>query len=170
MNLSELLSDVTEAEARLRVAAGYLRQAWRRLSEQDPALRTPGGAPPPDDSPDRFISHDQQQRDRRALEDAARASLRMSTVVYDVATRWGQPLHERHTVDAPDDMWCTSCWRDDKYHEPVAAGRYKGLCRFCGDFRAAYKKRPPLKILQARHRGQRVTQPMIQRELRREAS
>jgi hypothetical protein len=165
VNLSELLSDIAEAEARLRIATGYLRDAWRRLGEQEPSIPTRNGGTPPENTPERFVSWDEQQRDRRALEDAAKAAFLKATVVYDVATRWGQPLHERQSVDSPDEMWCKSCWRDDKHHEPVAIGRYKTWCRFCGDWKAAHKRLPPVEILEARHSGRRITSTMVEKAL-----
>jgi hypothetical protein len=78
----------------------------------------------------------------------------------------------------PDDMtpaqvsaagWCVSCWTDGTYHEPVAMRpnghrRYRDLCLFCGEFAAAHDGvRPPLELLQARHRGERITAAMIDR-------
>lgn len=165
MNLSELLSDLDEAAARLRIARVYAVTAWKRMGEQEPTIPTPTGATPPLDAPDRFVSHDQQQRDRRLLERATQTVFREATAVYDVATRWGQPAAEPVEADAPDDMWCRSCWRDDKHHEPISVGRYKAWCRFCGDWRAANKRLPPVEILEARHRGQRITTQMVDRAL-----
>lgn len=76
----------------------------------------------------------------------------------------------------PDDLtlpqvsaagWCTSCWTDGCYHEPVAMRpngerRYRDHCLWCGEFIAAHDGvKPPLELLQARHRGDRISQQMV---------
>lgn len=76
----------------------------------------------------------------------------------------------------PDDLtlpqvsaagWCTSCWSDSCYHEPVAMRpngerRYRDHCLWCGNFIASHDGvKPPLELLQARHRGDRITQAMV---------
>lgn len=76
----------------------------------------------------------------------------------------------------PDDLtpaqisaagWCVSCWRDHGYHEPVAMRpngerRYRDLCLWDGEFAAAHDgMHPPLELVEARHRGQRITQQMV---------
>lgn len=42
----------------------------------------------------------------------------------------------------PDTRWCTHCWKTNRHREPVHAGRYKDLCRECGEWRAVNKKLP----------------------------
>lgn len=96
--------------------------------------------------------------------------------------------------------WCVSCWRDNHYLEPVAmrpdgSRRYRDYCSWCGVYVADAKKRqaatedgkkrkkkgkkqqpaqdilPPLELVIARHRGDRITQRMVeQAEGRRKAS
>lgn len=68
--------------------------------------------------------------------------------------------------DGPGDDWCRSCWRDHRYCEPVS-DRYAGLCRWCGDWRAANRQDPPVPILRARHAGERITRQMVERYTRR---
>lgn len=83
----------------------------------------------------------------------------------------------------PDDLsnaqvsaqgWCVSCWRDGTYHEPVALQpngerRYRDLCLWCGRFMAANDGRmPPLELVEARHRGDRITQQSIDTAFARE--
>lgn len=80
------------------------------------------------------------------------------------------------TALRPDDMtlaqvsiagWCTSCWADGGYCEPVALQpngqrRYKDHCLWCGRFMAAHDgTKPGLDLIKARHRGDRITQQMI---------
>lgn len=87
--------------------------------------------------------------------------------------------------------WCISCHRDSGYCEPVAmrpdgTRRYRDFCIWCGEFIAtqerlttAKKKKakkktgaplPPLELVKARHRGDRITQQMVDRALTRKAS
>lgn len=55
------------------------------------------------------------------------------------------------------DGWCPSCFRDDRYLEPVAEGRYRDRCRRCGEHRAATGKDPSLDDLRIMHsRGKRL--------------
>jgi hypothetical protein len=60
------------------------------------------------------------------------------------------------SVTAPDG-WCTSCWRDNRTHEPVGvrpggtAPYYAGLCEWCGRFRKAQGYLPPVELLRKRH-------------------
>lgn len=79
----------------------------------------------------------------------------------------------------PDDLtpaqvsaagWCTSCWQDGNYHEPVAMRpngerRYRDSCVWCGEFIAANKIKPPLELIEARHRGQRITASLVAQAL-----
>lgn len=69
---------------------------------------------------------------------------------------------DKPTEEGPGEDWCRSCWRDNKHCEP-ACDRYAGLCRWCGDFRAVHKTDPPMPILRARHRGERITTAMVDR-------
>lgn len=86
------------------------------------------------------------------------------------------------TALRPDDLtpaqvsaagWCTSCWQDGTYHEPVAMRpngerRYRDSCLWCGEFMAAHGGiKPPLELIEARHRGQRITAPMVDAALTR---
>lgn len=76
----------------------------------------------------------------------------------------------------PDDLtlaqvsaagWCTSCWADGCHQSPVSMRpngerRYRDHCLWCGEFIAAHNGvKPPLELLQARHRGDKITQAMI---------
>lgn len=74
-------------------------------------------------------------------------------------------------TEAPKD-WCTSCYRDNQHHEPVSVDgrgrvRYEGLCRWCGDFHKAHGVLPSRKLLEHRHAGRRITEPMVQADFRR---
>lgn len=89
--------------------------------------------------------------------------------------------------------WCVSCHRDSGYCEPVSmrpdgTRRYRDFCTWCGEFVAQQerlrkatqtgkrkKKKdgtvplPPIELVQARHRGDRITQQMVDRALGRHA-
>ena len=82
----------------------------------------------------------------------------------DLMRTWG--ANDRQKVADPE-MWCTHCQRDDGHHSPRAE-RYRGLelCRWCGDFRQAEGVLPPLSLLKAHHRGERVTEAMVDAALR----
>lgn len=87
-------------------------------------------------------------------------------------TRLRQLRHEwapkqglsKPTNDGPGDDWCACCYAADGSFEPVSA-RYKGLCRWCGDFRAEQGQRPPAELVKARHRGERITAQMVTRSM-----
>lgn len=66
--------------------------------------------------------------------------------------------------------WCTSCWRDHGYYEPVAMRpngerRYRDHCLWCGNFLAANDVLPPMELLEARHRGERISSTMVEAAL-----
>ena len=67
--------------------------------------------------------------------------------------------------------WCRSCWRDDKYCEPITRrsnGKpyYVGLCKWCGQFNSTHNRIPPVELVQRRHRGDRINLPMIDQALK----
>lgn len=81
----------------------------------------------------------------------------------------GYPTQHQQRADvepAPGEGWCLACWKDAKYHSPIALRpdgrpRHKGLCRWCGDFRQANGFEPPTWLLEIKHRGDRVTDGMV---------
>lgn len=66
-------------------------------------------------------------------------------------------------TDVVADGWCKSCFRLEGLLEPIttdSAGRpyYRGLCRWCGGFKAEHGIEPPVPLLQLRHRhGRRIS-------------
>lgn len=89
-----------------------------------------------------------------ALADAAK------TLAVELAA-WSPPSTDMQRPDpasasAPEG-WCRSCWRDNRYHEPVGirpggtAPYYRDLCEWCGRFRAAEGYLPPVELLRKRH-------------------
>ena len=165
MNLSEAIRTINESSARLNIAVGLIQDAWHRLDDDSPGF--PGGHEGSGNSstqPERTeLARDQAYSDLRTLKAALRDNLRTSTQVYDIASRWGV---RRMEVEGQLPVeWCRSCHRDNKHCEPTAHGRYKDLCRFCGDWNAAHKALPPHEIIEARHRGMRITSVMVQRAI-----
>lgn len=82
----------------------------------------------------------------------------------DLMRTWGD--RDRQRIADPE-IWCNHCLRDDGHHAP-RADRYRQLelCRWCGDFRSAQGVLPPLSLLQAHHRGERITEAMVDAALR----
>lgn len=165
MNLSEAQHTLKESEARLNIAIGLLQDAWHRLNDDAPGFPAGHEAGSGDTTqPERtHLTRDQAFTDHRALQAALRDNLRTSTLIYDITSRWGI-----RRIDVEGQLpveWCVSCYRDNRHCEPAARGRYKGLCRWCGDWQKDYEDVPPLKIVEARHRGQRITTAMAEREV-----
>jgi hypothetical protein len=93
-----------------------------------------------------------------------RAVLALATAAQTLAvelTSWAPPSQDMQRPDpssatAPDG-WCTSCWRDNRTHEPIGlrpggtAPYYAGLCEWCGRFRKAQGYLPPIELLRKRH-------------------
>lgn len=72
--------------------------------------------------------------------------------------------------EAPKD-WCTSCYRDGQHHTPVDTKKdgtvyYTGLCKWCGDFNKAHGVLPPRKLLEYRHQGRRISERMVETNIR----
>lgn len=61
---------------------------------------------------------------------------------------------------------CVSCARNGDHFEPVLEGRYARYCRFCGDYKAAEGRVPPLGAVTHMHRGGKVTTKVITEALR----
>jgi hypothetical protein len=60
----------------------------------------------------------------------------------------------------PDMRWCTHCWKTNRHREPVHLGRYKDLCRECGEWRAVNKKLPHADFLPYLQRHERHRIPV----------
>lgn len=60
--------------------------------------------------------------------------------------------------------WCKSCYKDDRYLEPIAPGQlYRHYCRWCGDFVGEHGHEPALAVLQVRHQARRVSTALVER-------
>lgn len=103
----------------------------------------------------------------------------LSAVADDTVRQLRSAVPNPVTALTPDDLtpaqvslagWCTSCWRDNAYHEPVAMRpngerRYRDHCLWCGEFLAANDVTPPMELLEARHRGERISATMVEAAL-----
>lgn len=75
---------------------------------------------------------------------------------------------EQQRAELVTDGWCTSCFRDGGYLEPITTRRgdgepyYVDVCKWCGEYRSCNDgELPPVTILNDRHAGRRITQAMI---------
>lgn len=59
----------------------------------------------------------------------------------------------------PDVRWCKHCWSTNTTRTPVHQGRYKDLCRSCGEWRTVNRKLPPKEILEYLQRDERSRIP-----------
>lgn len=80
----------------------------------------------------------------------------------DLTSRWGYTTgatqaHHAKLARTTGDDWCTSCLRVHR-----CSPRERGdLCRWCDDFKRAEGTLPPAELLEARHRGMKITQTMV---------
>lgn len=71
-----------------------------------------------------------------------------------IVENWDRPVTTR---------WCTHCAKINAYKAPAAQGRYKDLCRKCGDWRAVNKQLPPRDILGYLQTGDPIPQRLLDR-------
>lgn len=84
------------------------------------------------------------------------------------------PDKDRLAEQAAEDGYCRSCYRagrvvDQAMHKDGTV-RFKGLCRWCHDFKQEYGQLPPGRLLHKRHSGQRITEADVAKALGRKAS
>jgi hypothetical protein len=64
-------------------------------------------------------------------------------------------------MNDPGDLWCTHHLRIG-----LCEPRWRGTdCRYCYDFMALWKMRPPVSILRDRHHGKRITERSVKAAL-----
>ena len=104
---------------------------------------------------------DQAAVARSRIDSAIQNLATYATVLAVELTAWSPPTPDMQRPDprpvqAPEG-WCTSCWRDNQYHEPVGvrpggtAPYYTDLCFWCGRFRRIEGYLPPVELLHKRH-------------------
>lgn len=74
-----------------------------------------------------------------------------------------------NTVKLPTDTWCVHHERHGMA-EPLGTKPRRGLCGWCEGFERTYRQLPPKKLLDARARGERITDRLIMEALDRRAS
>jgi hypothetical protein len=107
---------------------------------------------------------------RRLRREAELLQVQLGRLVKLTAAYPVEHLEREFVEPSPGEEWCRSCWRDDRYCEPIARkangkAYYAGLCKWCGSFRSEHDVNPPVELLQARHRGERITAPKIRAAL-----
>lgn len=130
----------------------------------DDAERPTGHHDPTGDAaitPDRAAHH--QREIRRHLELAITHLSQAITIGQSYPSQATEPEDIEAT---PGKEWCRSCWKDRKYCEPITMrpdGQpyYRGLCRWCGAFASREGFEPPTDLVVLKHRGERITTPMV---------
>lgn len=134
---------------------------WRATRDGRPGIRAatldpghstghPGLQLPQPDRDGTARAHDELRRTIGELE-------RHTNRLHDLIGAW-RPDRERATQAASSDDWCRHHLELIGTCEP----RYRGdRCRWCYDFHATNAVLPPVEILTARARGDRITQGMI---------
>lgn len=129
------------------------------------------------------IASENFDKSRADLTQAARSAAiirKEARRILEIAERYNPDDHpptRKKATDTPaadpGDDYCRSCFTDDGYLECVTLRTerqggtpyYVGLCKWCGDFRANWKKDPPPAVLRARHQGKRITVQLIERAM-----
>jgi hypothetical protein len=120
-----------------------------------------------DPTGDAAITGDQAAKDLRRLRFLVDQRVRITMELDALIASYPTQHQQRADVEpTPGEDWCLACWKDAKYHSPVALHpdgrrRFKGLCRWCGEFKAANGFEPPTWLLHEKHRGQSVTEGMV---------
>jgi hypothetical protein len=110
------------------------------------------------------LNHELRSLMQRLDLDEHRLRIILRTAVPDGA---GKPTSAQKTpAQAAIEGWCRSCFRDHGYLEPIAMRpdgnrKYRDYCNWCGGFKGEYGIEPPEQLVEARHRGQRITQPHV---------
>lgn len=76
-----------------------------------------------------------------------------------------ETAHVRRIVEnwdrPPAVRWCTHCAAVNAYKNPVAQGRYKDLCRDCGDWKAVNRQLPKPDVIEYLQRGEPVPERLL---------
>ena len=123
------------------------------------------------------IDADDAMRDHAAIVKAVESMYAAADVLHTLTARWGyrtagewnplatSPQGKPTEHESNAGRWCTSCARIHVM-EPVGVKGRAGLCRWCYDFQTLHAgKLPTHALLDARHRGVKVTETLIRSEM-----
>lgn len=171
------LDNLTTAAARLPATLRNLDACAPGFPATTPGNGSPGGSVGGNGSRTETLAMrdtgtDTSLADRAALDKLVKRIAADTAVLSAITDRWGwaqagevyHSVAPRYAGQVPttDVRWCVSCARTN-YAEHVHRG---DLCRWCYDFKAAEGTLPPVDLLDARQRGQRITAAMVREALR----
>lgn len=159
----ERLADrLQETAILLRTEGGA---TWMRVDDWETA-RMPRQTEPLSDEQDaeqRAGASERDEDDRREDAAAARYKQELATITKRLMADLARletimavcnPPHPKQVTNrdlllaqVAAEGWCTSCWRVDKTTTDIAKGRYRDLCRKCGEFKSAEGRIPPLPVI-----------------------
>jgi len=169
LNARRMLEEMGD---QLRLSAPMIDRALRNLDEALPGFPArasgadPGGGATPAlaDGEARLLpvermatTTDAARVALRRVEDLVEGLVPQVKELYSLTVQWGYDLHRGKVSPDEEHEWCESCLRLDRC-EPRHRGR---LCRWCGDFLSVQGRRPSVDLLDAHHRGVRITAAMI---------
>lgn len=96
------------------------------------------------------------------LADASDRAIRIIRIACPDRAALSLVADELTDVQVSAEGWCISCWRDGGYCEPVAVRpngqrRYRDFCHWCGVWNGVHGKQPPLRLVELRHEGKKLT-------------
>lgn len=163
---------LAEAISELQEVASVWARMMANLDDALPGFpsSTPGASPasghvpPSDPNEARLLPVERMatepDRARRDLDEVLRLSAwigQSAQQLYSLGRTWGFVRHQGRLDLDESDEWCDSCLR--LHHcEPRFRGR---LCRWCYGFVTEQGRHPSTELLDAHHRGVRITAQMI---------
>lgn len=120
-----------------------------------------------DPTGDAGIAPDQAARDQREIRRHLQLAMAHLDQAIGIGHSYPSQAGPQPEIDAtPGTDWCRCCWKDDHYCEPIPVDTegvpyYRGLCRWCGAFASREGFEPPTDLVVLKHRGERITAPMV---------
>lgn len=154
---AELLAHIRQAAGLLHLTAHDAPAAWHNLDAGQPGLRsTTADYTPPEDF--ERILDDPAYKALAELRKRAKAALVEVMAVRVIVGEWATgdtpPLTP---VNVDLSMWCDNCLGVGQ-----CSPRHRGvLCRWCYDFNAVEKFRPPPHLVEWHHQSRTITQAMV---------
>lgn len=170
-----VLGDLAQAHADLGQYLAVHEHVWRMLGDaakgqprgqryDSPAV---GGVPMSDPTHDAGTNAttDRALADMREIQEIGKQAARLADRLIRIAQtqqRRAATILERQRTERENDPGCSSCSRTE-----VAKGQPRwspihrdDLCRWCYDWRRSKGGLPPVKTLEAHHRGDRIHEPV----------